>query len=269
MSDNPFAEPDDSDRTVVRGAGPRRARRMPAGRARRCRRRASPPGTPPRPAGPRRAWPARRRRCPRSASGRSPPPRRRCSTCSPASPAGGAGQPQPGRAARARHRARCAASRRRRAPPGSAPDEIRAAHYVLCAALDDVVLATPWGQASGWCAHSLVSTFHQEVKSGDRFFDMLSGMQKDPGALPPGAGGRLPLPLARAARGATGCRRAARRSWTASARGSTSCWCSCAAPGSGSCRRIGAASTRRIAGPAAACPPGSPPRSPSSLLGIG
>jgi type VI secretion system protein ImpK len=64
---------------------------------------------------------------------------------------------------------------------GIAPDEIRAAHYALCAALDDVALSTPWGQGSIWSTNSLVSTFHQEVRAGDRFFDMLSAMQKDPG----------------------------------------------------------------------------------------
>ena len=61
------------------------------------------------------------------------------------------------------------------------PDEIRAAHYGLCAAIDDAALATPWGQQSGWGARSLVSTFHQEVGAGERFFDLLAGMQKDPG----------------------------------------------------------------------------------------
>ena len=60
-------------------------------------------------------------------------------------------------------------------------DQLRAAHYALCAALDDVALATPWGQSSSWATRSLVSTFHQEVRSGDRFFDLLAGMQKEPG----------------------------------------------------------------------------------------
>ncbi|HYZ32336.1 MAG TPA: type VI secretion system protein TssL, long form, partial [Crenalkalicoccus sp.] len=64
---------------------------------------------------------------------------------------------------------------------GASPEEVRGAHYALCAALDDVALATPWGTASGWSTRSLVSTFHQEVKSGERFFDMLAGMQRDPG----------------------------------------------------------------------------------------
>ncbi len=60
-------------------------------------------------------------------------------------------------------------------------EQIRAGHYALCAALDDTALATPWGQASGWAGRSLSSTFHQDVRSGERFFDLLSGMQQEPG----------------------------------------------------------------------------------------
>jgi type VI secretion system protein ImpK len=64
---------------------------------------------------------------------------------------------------------------------GATAEEIRAAHYVVSAALDDVVLGTPWGAQSAWAQKSLVSTFHQEVRSGERVFDLLAGMQKDPG----------------------------------------------------------------------------------------
>jgi type VI secretion system protein ImpK len=64
-------------------------------------------------------------------------------------------------------------------------EQLRAAHYALCAALDDTALATPWGQASGWAARSLSSTFHQDVKSGERFFDMLAGLQREPGRYRP------------------------------------------------------------------------------------
>lgn len=63
----------------------------------------------------------------------------------------------------------------------SNPEETRAAHYVLCAALDDVVQATPWGAASGWASRSLVSTFHQETRSGERVFDLLAAMERQPG----------------------------------------------------------------------------------------
>jgi type VI secretion system protein ImpK len=64
-------------------------------------------------------------------------------------------------------------------------DQLRAGHYALCAALDDTALATPWGQASNWSSRSLSSTFHQDVRSGDRFFDLLAGMQKEPGRYLP------------------------------------------------------------------------------------
>ncbi|MBC7942047.1 MAG: type VI secretion system protein TssL [Chitinophagaceae bacterium] len=68
---------------------------------------------------------------------------------------------------------------------GASDEQLRAAHYALCAALDDTAMATPWGQASGWAASSLSSTFHQDVRSGERFFDLLSGMQQEPGRYLP------------------------------------------------------------------------------------
>ncbi len=64
-------------------------------------------------------------------------------------------------------------------------EQLRPAHYALCASLDDVVLATPWGSQSGWAAQSLVSTFHQEVRSGERFFDLLDQLKKTPGSFLP------------------------------------------------------------------------------------
>lgn len=64
---------------------------------------------------------------------------------------------------------------------GVQPDQLRAAHYALCAALDDTALATPWGQASNWSQRSLSSIYHQDLRTGERFFDMLAGLQKDPG----------------------------------------------------------------------------------------
>jgi type VI secretion system protein ImpK len=58
---------------------------------------------------------------------------------------------------------------------------LRAARYALCATIDDLVLSTPWGSASSWTAQSLTSIFHNEVTGGERFFDILEQMQKDPG----------------------------------------------------------------------------------------
>jgi len=64
-------------------------------------------------------------------------------------------------------------------------DQLRPAHYALCASLDDVVLATPWGSQGAWAQRSLVSTFHQEVRSGERFFDVLTQLRQNPGGFLP------------------------------------------------------------------------------------
>src|SRR5262249_36847964 len=42
-----------------------------------------------------------------------------------------------------------------------------------------------WGSTGVWAARSLVSTFHQEVRSGERFFDLLSQTQQHPGRFLP------------------------------------------------------------------------------------
>jgi type VI secretion system protein ImpK len=64
-------------------------------------------------------------------------------------------------------------------------EQLRPAHYALCASLDDVVLSTPWGSSGTWGQRSLVSTFHQEVRSGERFFDVLKQMCDNPGRFLP------------------------------------------------------------------------------------
>ena len=64
-------------------------------------------------------------------------------------------------------------------------DQLRPAHYALCASLDDVVLNTPWGSAGDWAARSLVSSFHQEVRGGERFFDLLGQLRQNPGTFLP------------------------------------------------------------------------------------
>src|SRR5882672_6677285 len=64
-------------------------------------------------------------------------------------------------------------------------EQLRPAHYALCASLDDVVLNTPWGNSGSWAERSLVSTFHQEVRSGERFFDVLKQMCDNPGRFLP------------------------------------------------------------------------------------
>jgi type VI secretion system protein ImpK len=68
---------------------------------------------------------------------------------------------------------------------GVSMEQLRPAHYALCASLDDVVLNTPWGSDGVWASRSLVSTFHKEVRSGDRFFDLLGQIRQSPGTMLP------------------------------------------------------------------------------------
>lgn len=58
---------------------------------------------------------------------------------------------------------------------------VKIARYAICATIDDVVLNTPWGEHSVWAQQSMVSTFHRETVGGDRFFDLLARLEKDPG----------------------------------------------------------------------------------------
>jgi type VI secretion system protein ImpK len=174
MSDNPFSEPDDSDRTIIRP--------LPGGR-----RPAAPPATPVeegRAASPR----------PAAAGGDIPE-----SLTIGADPLVAAAMPLLQLLARLRNtlsqpdpgelRERAVREMRgfeQRVRDLDLPAELlRPAHYALCASLDDVVLNTPWGSAGVWNARSLVSTFHQEVRSGERFFDLLGQMRQNPGKFLP------------------------------------------------------------------------------------
>ncbi|HVY16445.1 MAG TPA: type VI secretion system protein TssL, long form [Rhodopila sp.] len=58
---------------------------------------------------------------------------------------------------------------------------LRAARYALCATIDDLVLNTPWGRASNWARQTMTSIFHNEVTGGERFFEILDQMQRDLG----------------------------------------------------------------------------------------
>lgn len=61
------------------------------------------------------------------------------------------------------------------------PERARAAHYVVCATVDDVILSKPWGARAGWARSGLVSTFHMDVTGGDRVFDLLDHFHQSPG----------------------------------------------------------------------------------------
>ena len=63
-------------------------------------------------------------------------------------------------------------------------EEIRYGHYALCALLDEVILSTPWGVTAGWGKQTLVATFHNEVVSGDRIFEVADALEARPGRSP-------------------------------------------------------------------------------------
>ena len=74
---------------------------------------------------------------------------------------------------------------RRARESGIATELLRPAHYALCASIDDVVLNTPWGARSGWASQSLVATFHRDARGTDQFFDQLRQLRKNPDKLLP------------------------------------------------------------------------------------
>jgi type VI secretion system protein ImpK len=68
-----------------------------------------------------------------------------------------------------------------RARAAGVPHEtVIAARYVLCAALDEAVLSTPWGAQSEWSQHTLLVALHREAWGGEKFFDMLERISVDP-----------------------------------------------------------------------------------------
>jgi type VI secretion system protein ImpK len=179
MSDNPFAEPED-DRTVFRP--------MPGGQraaARVAPRPASPPPSPDsRPPEPRRA---------------EPPPilpgaDLQTLVAAFANPLIAAAAPLLQLLARLRNTAappdqgdmrdRTAREMRefeRRAREAGVPmEQVRPAHYALCASLDDVVLNTPWGAHGRWKERTLSATFHGDTGAGEGFFDQIRLMRQDP-----------------------------------------------------------------------------------------
>jgi type VI secretion system protein ImpK len=62
---------------------------------------------------------------------------------------------------------------------------LRPAHYALCASIDDVVLNTPWGAASGWAGQTLLAAFHRGARGTDQVFDDLRQMETEPAKFLP------------------------------------------------------------------------------------
>ena len=63
---------------------------------------------------------------------------------------------------------------------GAESSQVMAARYVLCTALDEAVVTTPWGNESEWSQMSLLSSFHNETFGGEKFFQLLERLSRDP-----------------------------------------------------------------------------------------
>jgi len=61
---------------------------------------------------------------------------------------------------------------------------VQLAHYMLCAFMDDAVLATPWGSQSPWAQQSLLAAYHNDTYGGDRMFNFAEKMVQDPAREP-------------------------------------------------------------------------------------
>ncbi|MFD3190518.1 type VI secretion system protein TssL, long form [Sedimentitalea sp. HM32M-2] len=189
MSDeDPFAEPDDTDKTVIRpNPGGRRTGAQPTPAA-------APAAATPEPAQP----PVDAFGVPASAAPAPPP---RASAAAPAPSLTGMNQLIACASilfsliSRIRNRAQhmdpdklrqsvvaeVRAFENRALQAGISAQNVKVARYALCATLDDVVLNTPWGGQSSWGLQSMVGTFHRETVGGDRFYDLLARLEKEPG----------------------------------------------------------------------------------------
>lgn len=63
--------------------------------------------------------------------------------------------------------------------------QVRAAHYALCVSIDEVVLNTPWGGASDWAKRPLAAALHQDTTEGGRFFEALARLRQTPAQFMP------------------------------------------------------------------------------------
>ncbi|CAA0095014.1 Uncharacterised protein [BD1-7 clade bacterium] len=62
-------------------------------------------------------------------------------------------------------------------PPGSTS----AAHFMLCAFIDEMVLSSSWGIRSQWAEQGLVLKHYQTINGGNRFFDIVDNHMADVG----------------------------------------------------------------------------------------
>lgn len=62
---------------------------------------------------------------------------------------------------------------------GVSMELVRPAHYALCAAIDDVVLHSPWGASSAWNARPLTVSLYREIHNDGQIFDILKRLRRE------------------------------------------------------------------------------------------
>ena len=189
MSDNdPFAEPDDTDKTVIKpNPGGRRTPQVPA---------ADPAASTPAPAQPPEAAPVAAYGVPQGVQAPSPAAPNAKMAMTGMNPLTACASTLFSLISRIRNRAQhmdpdklrqsvvseLREFENRALQAGIPAQSVKVARYAMCATLDDVVLNTPWGGQSSWGLQSMVGTFHGETVGGDRFYDLLARLEKEPAA---------------------------------------------------------------------------------------
>ncbi|KAF2407069.1 type IVB secretion system protein IcmH/DotU [Pseudomonas antarctica] len=63
---------------------------------------------------------------------------------------------------------------------GAESSQVISARYVLCSVVDEAVVTTSWGNRSDWSKMSLLSRFHNETFGGEKVFQLLERLSRDP-----------------------------------------------------------------------------------------
>lgn len=58
--------------------------------------------------------------------------------------------------------------------------QVMVARYLLCTVIDEAVVTTRWGEEGDWSSISLLSSFHNETFGGEKFFQLLESMGRNP-----------------------------------------------------------------------------------------
>lgn len=58
--------------------------------------------------------------------------------------------------------------------------QVMSARYVMCTVLDEAVVCTTWGVESAWAKYSLLASFHNETFGGEKVFQLLDRITRNP-----------------------------------------------------------------------------------------